>query len=600
MVGASRSRSLQLIHSDGVLGSHFRPGYGSVGNGPVIVKGTTHALVYNWNGDNAGPSSVAAYQSTFAKLATTFPNARIVPSTFDNFTQHVLPLLDNTDSVPNLEVEMGDTWVYGVPSDPQKLARMRVINRAWRDESARWPGGSVLAAGNSLAVSERPATELILFQGDIISHSTSNNRLCTLCLQADPVLLNATRFALKLGEHTWGRDVKSNLVDNTDWKNPDFYKAKRPPAKTAPQYEILEDSWWEQRHWGITLAVDTLVDGRHRMAAGLVAEMEALKPEVPAPAEGGGFVKAAAGTPYTCGGEQVQFNAAGALTRLGKWVASDNRAVLQLKYRQYSAADVAEFFAQYCKSNAGWVQHDYGKPDLPSDVPGRISAPTLSALWKKSVGAGDCEFVAELAFDPAASTDCGAPETAFVNISISPGAGGADSTADVTMGLFNKTQTRLPEVRTLWPVFHGHLPVRSAPLLLRHPYVERYALLEDRLCHVLIDARCPMLCPNNVFRPCSCNSRRPPRAAAGRPTSLASGCRRLILSMAAPSTCTGSPSKGSGTPTATRRSRSARLTRESPTLATSLRTRPRSTPKLTSRPSARASCSGTTSGERTT
>lgn len=309
---------------------------------------------------------------------------------------------------------------------------MRVINRAWRDESVRWPAGSVLAAGNSLA--------------------------------ADPVLLNATRFALKLGEHTWGRDVKSNLVDNTDWKNPDFYKAKRPPAKTAPQYEILEDSWWEQRHWGITLAVDTLVDGGHRMAAGLVAEMEALKPEVPAPDEGVGFVKAAVGTPYTCGGEQVQFNAAGALTRLGKWVASDNRAILQLKYRQYSAADVADFFAQYCKSNAGWVQHDYGKPDLPSDVPGRISAPTLSALWKKSVGAaGDCEFVAELAFDPTASTDCGAPETAYVNISISPGAGGADSTADVTMGLFNKTQTRLPEVRPRWPVFWA----RSVPSISR-------------------------------------------------------------------------------------------------------------------------------------
>ena len=55
----------------------------------------------------------------------------------------------------------------------------------------------------------------------------------------------------------------------------------------------------------------------------------------------------------------------GALSRLGAWVASDDRAVLQLKYRQYSAADVAAFFASYCKSSAGWVQHDYGKPDLP-------------------------------------------------------------------------------------------------------------------------------------------------------------------------------------------------------------------------------------------
>lgn len=47
---------------------------------------------------------------------------------------------------------------------------MRVINRAWRNEAARWPEGSFLA-GNA-----------------------------PLHAGADPVLLNATRFALKLGE----------------------------------------------------------------------------------------------------------------------------------------------------------------------------------------------------------------------------------------------------------------------------------------------------------------------------------------------------------------------------------------------------------------
>ena len=31
-------------------------------------------------------------------------------------------------------------------------------------------------------------------------------------LAADPVLRNATRFALKLGEHTWGKDVRGGDV----------------------------------------------------------------------------------------------------------------------------------------------------------------------------------------------------------------------------------------------------------------------------------------------------------------------------------------------------------------------------------------------------
>lgn len=58
-----------------------------------------------------------------------------------------------------------------------QVSRMRVMNRAWAGVAAAAPGGDIGAA-----------------------------------LAADAVLRNATRFALKNGEHTWGRDVKSNLV----------------------------------------------------------------------------------------------------------------------------------------------------------------------------------------------------------------------------------------------------------------------------------------------------------------------------------------------------------------------------------------------------
>ena len=80
-----------------------------------------------------------------------------------------------------MDKEVGDTWIYGVPSDPQKVSRMKVINSAYT------------------ALDEKGELESML----------SN----------DAVLRNATRFALKLGEHTWGKDVKSNLHDNYSWKN---------------------------------------------------------------------------------------------------------------------------------------------------------------------------------------------------------------------------------------------------------------------------------------------------------------------------------------------------------------------------------------------
>merc|ERR1712070_256562 len=117
------------------------------------------------------------------------------------------------------------------------------------------------------------------------------------------------------------------------------------------------------------------------MVSSLLDEFAALQPQVPSPIEAG-FVLASAAETYTCGGEDVMFNAQGALTKLGPW-ASTNHALLKLQYRQYSAADVASFFGSYCKSKAGWVQHDYGNPGLPTSVPGVLSAPTLTDLWRK-------------------------------------------------------------------------------------------------------------------------------------------------------------------------------------------------------------------------
>jgi hypothetical protein len=43
--------------------------------------------VYNWNGDNAGPFSAADYGKAWAEIAASFPNATIIASTLDNFTQ---------------------------------------------------------------------------------------------------------------------------------------------------------------------------------------------------------------------------------------------------------------------------------------------------------------------------------------------------------------------------------------------------------------------------------------------------------------------------------------------------------------------------------
>ena len=264
-------------------------------NPPVLVPGLEHALVYNFAGDNGGPQTVKAYGSLWAALQKEFPNAEIVASTFDSYTD---VLQTTRATLPKLSKEIGDTWVYGVPSDPQKQARVRVINRAFSAAIGKLGGAKNL--------------------------------------HTDKVLQNATRFALKLGEHTDGRDVKSNLVDNYSWKKADFDRAKAVGSKNHSQYAILEESWWEQRQWGVTIAIDTLANANHPLAAVLKAAVADLQPKVPSRSASEGFKPAKPGQTFKCGGVSIGFDETGAISHLvgsdGHVWADATHTLAQLKY----------------------------------------------------------------------------------------------------------------------------------------------------------------------------------------------------------------------------------------------------------------------------
>lgn len=87
----------------------------------------------------------------------------------------------------------GDTWVYGVPSDPIKISQYREIGL------------------HSLSLSS------------FVSHLV---RLRSECLETgqcdlkDYAIRNMSRFLIKVPEHTWGLPG----VQSNDWSNPDFQK----------------------------------------------------------------------------------------------------------------------------------------------------------------------------------------------------------------------------------------------------------------------------------------------------------------------------------------------------------------------------------------
>lgn len=105
-------------------------------NSAITVPGSSHALVTDWNGDNAGPYQAPDYIAHWKQIQSEFPNAtvsscpphpapcctfshatvrrvseQVVASTWDDFLTQVEPLVD---ALPVVTSELGDTWSVSV------------------------------------------------------------------------------------------------------------------------------------------------------------------------------------------------------------------------------------------------------------------------------------------------------------------------------------------------------------------------------------------------------------------------------------------------------------------------------------------------------
>lgn len=119
------------------------------------------ALCTEFRTDNTGPpKTTAEVQTSLDKLRTEYPGATIKTSTFDAFIKDVEPVKAD---LPVVDLEVGDTWMYGSASDPMKMAISRGLQRVWAE---------CLESGE-------PA-----------------------CSYDNPVIQNFTWFVLKAPEHT--------------------------------------------------------------------------------------------------------------------------------------------------------------------------------------------------------------------------------------------------------------------------------------------------------------------------------------------------------------------------------------------------------------
>jgi hypothetical protein len=374
----------------------YHHGYGGV----TRVPGSDLAIAVVVRGDNSGPHSPEEIAKIYSDLSSQFPNAQIVASNLTEIANAVEPFRAN---LPVLTQEIGDTWIYGVASDPLKVARYRELARLRRS----WIARGAFQSGD--------ATDILLLRR---------------------VLLEA--------EHTWGTDTKT-------WLDFDHYTpADLAKMLDTKNYKVVEFSWTEKRQ--------DLSDGIALLPENLRGEartrIESLTPQQPQ-------LRDAATRPPGQEIETEHFIVAlspetGAISRLHNkttgydWAAPDHPLAL-LTYQTLSPDDYARFFANYIISTADWAKKDFGKPNIERfGAESREWHPALSHLETAEDAQGH-HLLAQLqihAPEALAAGRAAFPQAMFLELTFPRD----EPVVHLDFSWFNKPATRMPEA--LWLTFH--------------------------------------------------------------------------------------------------------------------------------------------------
>jgi Domain of unknown function (DUF5054) len=283
--------------------------------GVVRVPGSDLAIAVEVRDDNAGPHTLEEIHKIQADLRQQFPNASIRASNLTDIANAVTP---HQAAFPVLTQEIGDTWIYGVASDPLKLARYREILRL----RSEWLDHGKLQVGD----------------------------------KEDLAFL--ARFALAV-EHTWGTDTKT-------WLDFDHYT----PDDLAhmldqPKYKTVTGSWVEKRA-DIDQGIAALPVALRAEANARLAKLKASAPDTSrlrrTDARGNFNTEH-----FTIGLSPTRGSIVKLQSNTAKrdW-ASDTHPLAAFGYQTLSKSDYDRFLASYITVNTDWAPKDFGKPNIES------------------------------------------------------------------------------------------------------------------------------------------------------------------------------------------------------------------------------------------
>lgn len=388
----------------------------------TMIPNASSVLVVDWRGDNSGPPpSAANVLETWKWLAIEFPNAeQIIASTFDRFVQSV-PIDDIRDNLPVITSEIGDTWIFGIASDPVKLAKYQLA-MARRSECLAAVGG-----------------------GD----ADDNERVH--CSLADAHVWQFSRLLLKAAEHTWGLDQKVAIKPYvaSNWSNADL-QALLP----QPDFVSFVDEWYRQRRMAIDDALELLFP--HPLYFDIVEtfKQQLTVPEYPpVPADWKSYPAADLPPSFPLSASaSISFDpSTGAIVALSigdSEFASKDFPLALLQYTTYDEKDYQQYAEHY---NYIWPipddRYDQMKLNIDQDGaehrdlnPTLVSVSVSPPISSASNTSFSSSFILELSFPSEVVQLAGAPASVFVEVN-------AEDPANIEFAvyLYNKTATRLPE-----------------------------------------------------------------------------------------------------------------------------------------------------------
>ena len=375
--------------------------YGSIAR----VPGSDVAVAVVVRGDNSGPHKPPEIAEIYQDLAQRFPQAKIEATGLTEIANAVQPYRSH---LPVVTQEIGDTWIYGIASDPLKVARYRELCRLREG----WIAQGRFRCGD--------ATDLALL-----------------------------RHLLLEPEHTWGTDTKT-------WLDFDHYTPRDlTPMLDTKNYKVVEFSWQEKRQ-DLLDGIATLPTPLRDQAQKAIDALAPKRPEI------SGSVLPADGKIETKH-FLLQFDPkTGALSRLrnnstGREWASPDRPLALFSYQTLSQQDYNQFLADYLITKADWAQKDFGKPNIERfGAESRSWSPRVAELRAQRTEDGH-HVLARLQIDDADALQNGRaafPRTMYAELRLPD----AKPVVHLTYYCFDKSPTRMPEA--MWLTFN---PAVAAP-----------------------------------------------------------------------------------------------------------------------------------------